>query len=158
MKTVGEFKLNETSGNQVLELFSGINISWSEYGQRTSPPVDRPPCGFTGELCPTPSPSKCLVWLFWSVWLVWLVWPVFSFLNVRIFFFVSSSNFCSFFYSFHLAKLFQFLPSERSFKANYLQSRCHSCCCSFVSYRSWYGAVTLLYQVKKNSADKVVRS
>ncbi|PFX31871.1 Atrial natriuretic peptide receptor 1 [Stylophora pistillata] len=57
MKTVGEFKLNETSGNQFLELFSGINISWCEYDQRTSPPADRPPCGFVGELCPTPSPT-----------------------------------------------------------------------------------------------------
>ena len=58
MKTVGEFKLNQTGTNQILELMPGINIAWSEDGQRTSPPADGPSCGFMNELCPTPSPSK----------------------------------------------------------------------------------------------------
>ena len=57
MKAVGEFKLVK-SGNQTLELFPGMNISWSEDGQQTSPPVDTPPCGFNFELCSTASPGK----------------------------------------------------------------------------------------------------
>ena len=59
MKAVGEFKLVK-SGNQTLELFPGMNISWSEDGQQTSPPVDTPPCGFNFELCSTASPGKKL--------------------------------------------------------------------------------------------------
>ena len=59
MKAVGEFKLVK-SGNQTLELFPGMNISWSEDGQQTSPPVDTPPCGFNFELCSTASPGKRL--------------------------------------------------------------------------------------------------
>ena len=58
MKTVGEFKINKTDANQILELIPGINITWSDDVKRTSPPADRPVCGFTGELCTTPSPSK----------------------------------------------------------------------------------------------------
>ena len=58
LKTVGEFKRNKTDANQILELIPGINITWSEDGRRTSPPADRPVCGFMGELCPTPSPSE----------------------------------------------------------------------------------------------------
>ncbi|KAJ7340164.1 hypothetical protein OS493_002892 [Desmophyllum pertusum] len=57
MKTVGEFKLNQTGTNQILELMPGINITWSEDGQRTSPPADGPSCGFMNELCPTPGPT-----------------------------------------------------------------------------------------------------
>ena len=57
-KTVGEFKLNQ-SGKQILELIPGTNITWSEDGQRTTPPRDKPPCGFNLEFCQTPSPSKC---------------------------------------------------------------------------------------------------
>ena len=58
MKTVGEFRRNKTGANQILELIPGMNITWSEDGQQTTPPVDRPACGFMGELCTTPSPSK----------------------------------------------------------------------------------------------------
>jgi len=57
MKTVGEFKRNKTDANQILELIPGMNITWSEDSRRTSPPADRPACGFMGELCSTPSPS-----------------------------------------------------------------------------------------------------
>ncbi|KAL9957062.1 hypothetical protein ACROYT_G038652 [Oculina patagonica] len=57
LKTAGEFELNKTGTNQILELIPGINITWTENGQRTSPPADRPVCGFEGELCLTPSPS-----------------------------------------------------------------------------------------------------
>ena len=57
MKTVGEFKVNE-SGKQILELMPGINITWSEDGQGSSPPADTPICGFNSEFCLTPSPSK----------------------------------------------------------------------------------------------------
>ncbi|XP_074638228.1 atrial natriuretic peptide receptor 2-like isoform X3 [Acropora palmata] len=59
MKAVGEFKLVK-SGNQTLELFPGMNISWSEDGQQTSPPVDTPPCGFNFELCSTASPGPTM--------------------------------------------------------------------------------------------------
>ena len=58
MRTVGEFKRNKTDANQILELLPGINITRSADVKRTSPPADRPVCGFMGELCPTPSPSK----------------------------------------------------------------------------------------------------
>lgn len=58
MKTVGEFKRNTTDANQILELIPGMNITWSEDSRSTSPPADRPVCGFMGELCSTPSPSK----------------------------------------------------------------------------------------------------
>ena len=57
MKAVGEFKLL-MSGNQILDLFPGMNISWSEDGQQISPPLDTPPCGFNFELCSTASPGK----------------------------------------------------------------------------------------------------
>ncbi|KAK2571567.1 Resact receptor [Acropora cervicornis] len=59
MKAVGEFKLVK-SGNQTLELFPDMNISWSEDGQQTSPPVDTPPCGFNFELCSTASPGPTM--------------------------------------------------------------------------------------------------
>ena len=57
MKAVGEFKLVK-SGSQIIDLFPGVNISWSEDGQQTSPLVDTPACGFNLELCSTASPSK----------------------------------------------------------------------------------------------------
>jgi len=59
MKTVGEFKVNE-SGKQILELMPGINITWSEDGQGSSPPADTPICGFNSEFCLTPSPSPTI--------------------------------------------------------------------------------------------------
>ncbi|XP_068673854.1 atrial natriuretic peptide receptor 2-like isoform X2 [Montipora foliosa] len=56
MKAVGDF-LVDRSGKEILRLFPGINISWSEDGRQTSPPADAPICGFNFEFCPVPSPS-----------------------------------------------------------------------------------------------------